>query len=661
MREPGEDPLNPKVLLLAFTGTAASLIGKNLIIICNFATNDCLFTGGTTIHSGLDFKFGSEYSDLTGEAIDKFRRSLRGLVGVIIDEMSMVPADILYNVHKRLQQIMLSEDLFGGCFVLLVGDLCQLPPVQGKTIYEIPRTGQNRSLYNSTANLWQSCDVVQLTTNFRQGKESSWTQTLNRIRLGQDFITDEDVKLLESRRMRNFPDINFDDASHIFYKNVQVNNYNMRRLSSLKTPLVTIEASIFHAKQHKPYIDPELGTIDGTSFLKRLELKVGARVMLTFNVSVIDSLTNGAIGTLIDVVYQENSNEVKCLIVAFDHENVGERQREQYAHIASKYSKQNGTPIFRQQLEYQPKKKSKSKTFKVVKNKVLQFPLRLSWAFTCHKIQGHQFKKGQNLVCHGGSLRRNMAYVMLSRCSDVNNVFIDDAFDVKSIKALKGSLNQNTELEERSLTNIAPVPYDIAFLNVHSLPKHWEDIQSDQRVANAKHIALVEVWLKNGEQSNYKHPERGLYYSLYGHGKGVCIYSSTLDKNSMQLGHEHFQCVSVAIRKDLQLIVVYMSSKITKSEQEEFAQYFSRIQDFDKQRIVVGDFNFGSTDDGLIPKLFKAFGFSQLVKRATHNAGRTIDHLYVTDKTLIQDLDFHAPYYTDHSGIFIQLTKNKDS
>ena len=54
---------------------------------------------------------------------------------IIVDEFSMVSADALYDIHRRLQEILISDDYFGGCAVLLVGDLLQLPPVKGRKIF----------------------------------------------------------------------------------------------------------------------------------------------------------------------------------------------------------------------------------------------------------------------------------------------------------------------------------------------------------------------------------------------------------------------------------------------------------------------------------------------------------------------------------------------
>ena len=82
-----------------------------------------------------------------------------------------------------------------------------------------PKETPNKSLYNSTSNLWNSCDVVSLTTNFRVGM-NEWNDCLNRIRIGEE--TEEDIALLNSRKTTNFPDKNFDNAIHTFYSNDEV-------------------------------------------------------------------------------------------------------------------------------------------------------------------------------------------------------------------------------------------------------------------------------------------------------------------------------------------------------------------------------------------------------------------------------------------------------
>ena len=80
------------------------------------------------MHSGLDFKFGTGYQKLSHKS--NLKILLKELELVIIDEISMIDADMLYKIHDRLCEIFYpSEDPFAGKSVLLVGDIMQLEPV----------------------------------------------------------------------------------------------------------------------------------------------------------------------------------------------------------------------------------------------------------------------------------------------------------------------------------------------------------------------------------------------------------------------------------------------------------------------------------------------------------------------------------------------------
>merc|ERR1712105_51708 len=92
--------------------------------------------GGTTLHTGLSFKFGSDMLDFLTEKLYIARKNLENdeVVIVVVDEFSMVSSDNLYNLHKRLQHIFMSQEFFGGRSVLLVGDIMQLGPVRAAPI-----------------------------------------------------------------------------------------------------------------------------------------------------------------------------------------------------------------------------------------------------------------------------------------------------------------------------------------------------------------------------------------------------------------------------------------------------------------------------------------------------------------------------------------------
>ena len=88
--------------------------------------------GGTTIHTGLRLKFGEEYLPLAPETMSTLRRQFERMMMVIIDEMSLVAADMFYTIHKRLVEILFLKDMFADRAVMLVGDLMQIPPVHNQ-------------------------------------------------------------------------------------------------------------------------------------------------------------------------------------------------------------------------------------------------------------------------------------------------------------------------------------------------------------------------------------------------------------------------------------------------------------------------------------------------------------------------------------------------
>ena len=111
------------------------------------------------------FEFSSEKLDVT-------RKNLEYVEVVIVDEFSMVSSDNLYNLHKRLQEIFMSDEPFGGRALLLVGDIMQLGPVRASAIYREPKSLSSKVLFNTEElNLWNNCESILLQKNFaRRGQ-----------------------------------------------------------------------------------------------------------------------------------------------------------------------------------------------------------------------------------------------------------------------------------------------------------------------------------------------------------------------------------------------------------------------------------------------------------------------------------------------------------
>ena len=142
LRSEGDKPHHPRVLLLAQTGKAASIIGKCLFrnIVNVFYSLNIIFLGGTTIHGAFDFKFGIEVTTSGDKKLAQLRENLSEVKLIIIDEMSLVSADQLYKIDAKLREIFhLNKQPFGGIAIVLVGDLLQIPPVKGVYIFKRPK------------------------------------------------------------------------------------------------------------------------------------------------------------------------------------------------------------------------------------------------------------------------------------------------------------------------------------------------------------------------------------------------------------------------------------------------------------------------------------------------------------------------------------------
>ena len=142
----------------------------------------------------------------------------------------------------------------------------------------------------------------------------------------------------------------------------------------------------------------------------RVKLKLGAKVMLTCNVDTCDGLTNGARGDLIGI-QKDSSDNITKLIIKFENPLVGQEKRKNNPSISSRY--EYGTPIEKVNFSFSISKNKKS----VINTaSVIQFPVRLAFACTAHKVQGLTIPKPMKLIINMmDTFAAALVYVMLSR------------------------------------------------------------------------------------------------------------------------------------------------------------------------------------------------------------------------------------------------------
>ena len=364
LRNAGDDPNLPKVLMCCFAAKAAHLIG------------------GTTYHSAFKFKIGLKSCHMSDKTKAQLRHHLSDLKLLIIDEISMVSAGHLIRIHERLCKI-LQVDIkipFANVNVMFVGDLLQLKPVQGRQVFQVPIDKHHKSLHEALEDdaLWNILQPMILKHNHRQGEDKQWAETLNRMRVGK--VTSADETLLRTRKT-DAPFLDC-DAMHLFYKNRDVTEHNEKMLKKLTTKLISVKAKI-----KGNYYISDKKTVCDSEYLETFEFKVGARVMMVMNIDLDDDLYNGAGGTVVGYELNEKK-EIDCIIINFDDETCGQNQRKKYANLAKKYQQHNGTPVFKDTKDFQYNSRSRGKkTLSLATGQICQFLLRLYYSSTSHKSQ----------------------------------------------------------------------------------------------------------------------------------------------------------------------------------------------------------------------------------------------------------------------------------
>ena len=605
--------------------------------------------------------------------MDKIKNELEEVQVTIVDEMSMVSADHLYHLDKRLKIIFESQnDDFGGRATLLVGDLLQLPPVKAKPIFSRPKDNKFRHLYdardeegNPVGNLWLNLEVVILRQNYRQGEGDPWTDLLNRLRIGE--LTPEDIEVLEFwRRHVNLSEDDYNNAIHLFYSNIEVFNHNLARLNALEGELFEIEARIEvpRRSRYNPTVN-DYGLIGDSSFSMNLQFKIGARIMLIYNVNIPDHLVNGCIGYIVDIL-RNQLGQVYCVVVEFDDPKVGLQQIRENKHIADRYPGKRACPIFKETMEKQITcRKSKTSTHGA-SYKITQLPLRLAWGSTGHKVQGLTIKAGTNVVAHGNSIMPpGLYYVMLSRAERRENVYTEN-FLPQKCKPNALALAENQMLEDR---DIAPsydsMHFTFYVANIRGLKKHMPDISHDMFAQRSDHICLVETSL---EPPNTHYLVFDWFCSTYGRsfshasvrkGQGCAIFSKTSKHEGKEscvdekIINENFTIMSMT-DGPFQLILIYLSKNC---EMDNVANNLKKLIKSTKIPIIAGDVNFDKTEENILTRFLTVEGFEQLITSPTHDEGRTIDHCYVpAERKKEFKITLHSLYFSDHDAICINLS-----
>ncbi|MDR1333300.1 MAG: AAA family ATPase [Holosporales bacterium] len=334
--------------------------------------------GGATIHSFFRIPPGLSDPSKLDRIAGKQATLIRKLERVIIDEISMVRADLLDMIDHRLRTVRKSEEPFGGVQVVMVGDFFQLPPVLTDNEAEL-FAQEYKTRYVFSAKVFQNLKpyIVELSRVYRQ-ENKDFTELLANIRNGTNLestIAKLNSTCFGEHRSGKVPLL-------LTGHNEIADKYNQAELQKLPGKVHTyggtLEGDFNISKSNLPA--PHL-----------LYLKVGARVMMLKN----DPRQRWANGNLATVT-RLNDEEIRVRIDGRDSEYLVEQETwERYAYALSS-----------------------GEISSQVVGRYSQFPIKLSWASTIHKAQGLTLDDVRIDLSYR-SFESGQMYVALSRVTSI--------------------------------------------------------------------------------------------------------------------------------------------------------------------------------------------------------------------------------------------------
>ncbi len=359
---------------------------------------------GVTLHSFFQLPLSPHVPDSVFKAgKDAYRyrfakekvRIIRSMDLLVIDEISMVRADLLDAVDAVLRRFRSSHLPFGGVQLLMIGDLQQLAPVTKPDEWEMLSHYYDTPFFFSSRALSETdYATIELRQTYRQ-TDGRFLEILNRIRTNTaDAGT---LAALNRRYIPNFTPSATQRYIHLCTHNLAAQNLNEHELSLIRAPQFTYSADISGKFPQYSYPTDEV-----------LSLKKGAQVMFIKNDrSPEKRYFNGMIGEVTSI------NE-KCFCVrSQDYPHEIEVEREQWTN--SRYVLNEDTMEITEEVD----------------GVFCQFPVRLAWAITIHKSQGltfdHAVIDAQSSFAHG------QVYVALSRCRTLEGMVLSTPLSAAAI------------------------------------------------------------------------------------------------------------------------------------------------------------------------------------------------------------------------------------
>lgn len=401
--------------------------GCQVLVPTNLAAS--LYKGARTMHSffygafdNLDEGYQNP-ENITSGKVASIRHSLVGVKLLVIDEISMVRADLFEMMNQICQKALENTLPFGGIAVVLVGDLFQLPPiVSDDAVYEYLKREYGGIYFFNSHIIQKELDNIklfELAKSYRQQNDSEFVKILDEFR--KPMSEKRKVQVINEINRRVVDDKDLPkDAVYIASSNEEVRNVNTKKLEELPGVKTTIDAEYVIRKKNSdetvtlkhselPSKEDIREIIVPSAYDSQLIFKIGARVVLTKSSKRMGYI-NGDFGTILDfnddyftILLDKNKMSIMC-------PNPNDRYK------ASQKTEYRYEMIYDEQ-----KHKLVRKTPFVQRTN--QFPIKLAYAFTIHKAQGQTYNQVIiDLKSH--IFAPGQLYVALSRARSLQDLYL---------------------------------------------------------------------------------------------------------------------------------------------------------------------------------------------------------------------------------------------
>lgn len=360
---------------------------KNIVILAPTGVA-AVNIGGATIHSFFQFKPDVTLDKAWAKAAKAKKPELyRHLDAIVIDEISMVRADLLDCIDAFMRRVCGSMAPFGGKRLIMFGDLYQLPPVVTRDDMDIFRTRYSTAFFFSADVISRTpLTFIELDHIYRQS-DDAFIAVLNAIR--ENVATSSDLALLNTRLFEDYAPPPEEYVIHLTGTNRDADAYNTYQLSSLEGEVHTFKATSTGAFDRRTEPAP-----------RELTLKIGAQVMMTSN-DREKRFINGTVGRVEDIGYMGVNPYVSVRLQNKKLVDVGPNSWEMFRFNYHASSRRITTEV--------------AGTY-------TQLPLILAWGITIHKSQGKTFDK--LAIDLPQSFAHGQTYVALSRATTLEGIVL---------------------------------------------------------------------------------------------------------------------------------------------------------------------------------------------------------------------------------------------